>query len=54
MNEQKALALLDPEPGAMLSEIRKVYQEIFNELQNHLNNDTTERKKGTITQEPRP
>jgi hypothetical protein len=33
MTEQKALELLDLEPGASASEIRRAYQEIFNELQ---------------------
>ncbi|WP_209332381.1 formylglycine-generating enzyme family protein [Lunatimonas salinarum] len=45
MNEQKALELLDLEPGASASEIRRAYQEIYNELQIRLTNAPTEHQK---------
>ncbi|WP_209332380.1 SUMF1/EgtB/PvdO family nonheme iron enzyme [Lunatimonas salinarum] len=45
MNEQKALELLDLEPGATASEIRRAYQEIYNELQIRLTNAPTEHQK---------
>ncbi|WP_209332379.1 formylglycine-generating enzyme family protein [Lunatimonas salinarum] len=45
MNEQKALELLDLELGASASEIRRAYQEIYNELQIRLTNAPTEHQK---------
>ncbi|MFD2202052.1 formylglycine-generating enzyme family protein [Shivajiella indica] len=45
MTEQKALELLDLEPGASSSEIRRAYQEIYNELQIRLTNAPTEHQK---------
>ncbi|MFD2202051.1 formylglycine-generating enzyme family protein [Shivajiella indica] len=45
MNEQKALELLDLEPSASSSEIRRAYQEIYNELQIRLTNAPTEHQK---------
>ncbi|EKB51120.1 SUMF1/EgtB/PvdO family nonheme iron enzyme [Cecembia lonarensis] len=45
MNEQKALELLDLEPGASASEIRRAYQEVYNELQIRLTNAPTEHQK---------
>ncbi|EKB51119.1 energy transducer TonB [Cecembia lonarensis] len=45
MTEQKALELLDLEPGASASEIRRAYQEIYNELQIRLTNAPTEHQK---------
>ncbi|GAB2607094.1 formylglycine-generating enzyme family protein [Belliella aquatica] len=45
MNEQKALELLDLEPGASTSEIRRAYQEVYNELQIRLTNAPTEHQK---------
>ncbi|EKB51122.1 hypothetical protein [Cecembia lonarensis] len=45
MKEEKALELLDLEPGASASEIRRAYQEIYNELQIRLTNAPTEHQK---------
>jgi hypothetical protein len=45
MNEQKALELLDLEPGASPSDIRRAYQEIFNEMWIRLTNAPTEHQK---------
>ncbi|MFD2202053.1 SUMF1/EgtB/PvdO family nonheme iron enzyme [Shivajiella indica] len=45
MTEQKALELLDLEPGATASEIRRAYQVIYNELQIRLTNAPTEHQK---------
>lgn len=45
MNEQKAFELLDLEPGASASEIRRAYQEIYNELQIRLTNAPIEHQK---------